>query len=74
MTPPRRAKLVLLVLAVAIVGLGVWRGEAVWMWMSTKRISITSQTPLSPSWAQHLGACMGTPVSQVYPGFRFENR
>ena len=24
MTPPRRAKLVLLVLAVALVGLGVW--------------------------------------------------
>ncbi len=37
MTPPRRAKLVLLVLAVAIVGLGVWRGEAVYWWVMTER-------------------------------------
>ena len=33
MTPPRRAKLVLLVLAVALVGLGVWAWEPVqWLW------------------------------------------
>ena len=32
MTPPRRAKLVLLALAVALVGLGVWRGEVLWEW------------------------------------------
>ena len=38
MTPPRRAKLVLLVLACAIVGLGVWRGAAVWWWATTKRV------------------------------------
>ena len=38
MTPPRRAKLVLLVLAVAIVGLGVWAREPVWWWVMTERI------------------------------------
>ncbi len=37
MTPPRRAKLVLLVLAVALVGLGVWRGEAVYWWVMTTK-------------------------------------
>ena len=37
MTPPRRAKLVLLMLTAAIVGLGVWHGEAVWWWVMTKR-------------------------------------
>ena len=38
MTPPRRAKLVLLVLAIALVGLGVWRGEPVWWWVTTERV------------------------------------
>ncbi len=36
MTPPRRAKLVLLVLAVALVGLGVFAWEPVWMWATTR--------------------------------------
>ena len=38
MTPPRRAKLVLLVLAVAIVGLGVWAREPVYWWVMTERV------------------------------------
>ena len=38
MTPPRRAKLVLLVLAVALVGLGVWAWEPVYWWVTTRRV------------------------------------
>ncbi len=38
MTPPRRAKLVLLVLAVALIGLGVWAWEPLWMWVTTKKV------------------------------------
>ena len=37
MTPPRRARLVLLVLAVALAVLGLWRGEAVWRWATAER-------------------------------------
>ena len=37
MTPPRRAKLVLLVLAVAFVGLGVLASQPVYWWVMTKR-------------------------------------
>ena len=40
MIPPRRAKLVLLVLAVSFVGLGVWAWEPVWWWVMTKRVPI----------------------------------
>ncbi len=40
MTPPRRAKLVLLVLAVALVGLGVWAWEPLWMWVMTKTVLV----------------------------------
>ena len=43
MTPPRRAKLVLLVLAVALVGLGVWAwvnaGPLYW-WVMTERVYV----------------------------------
>ena len=35
---PRRAKVALAVVALALVALGVWRGEAVWLWVMTKRI------------------------------------
>ncbi len=58
MTPPHRAKLVLLVLAVAIVGLGVWAWEPVWWWVMTERTYIelpsgTSHSDLSErGWAQ----------------------
>ena len=38
MTPPHRAKLVLLVLAVALVGLGVWAWEPVYWWVMTERV------------------------------------
>ena len=38
MTPPRRAKLVLLVLAIAFVGLGVWAWEPVYLGVTTKHI------------------------------------
>ena len=37
MTPPRRAKLVLLVLACALVGLGVWGWESLWWWVMTEK-------------------------------------
>ena len=35
MNSPRRARLVLLVVAVAIVGLGVWAWEPVYWWAMT---------------------------------------
>ncbi len=35
---PRRARVVLAVIALAVIGLGVWRGEAVYWWVMTKRI------------------------------------
>ena len=38
MTPPRRAKLVLLVLAIAIVGLSMWAWEPVYWWVMTERV------------------------------------
>ena len=39
-TPPRRAKLVLLVLAIAVVGLGVWAWEPVWWWVTTGTVPV----------------------------------
>ncbi len=47
MTPPRRAKLVLLVLAVALVGLGVWAWEPLWMWATTKTVT---RPPATRNW------------------------
>ena len=45
MTPPRRAKLVLLVLAVAIVGLGVWAWKPVWLWATTRHVYVEMRRP-----------------------------
>ena len=47
MTPPHRAKLVLLVLAVAIVGLGVWAWMdegPLWRWTMRKRSYVAVQS------------------------------
>ena len=52
MTPPRRAKLVLLVLAVAIVGLGVWQGENLYWWATTYRKWRDSEDPFR-GWARY---------------------
>ncbi len=48
MTPPRRAKLVLLVLAFALVWLGVWAWldeGPLWRWVMTDRVYVVDRPP-----------------------------
>ena len=46
---PRRARLVLGVIALAVIGLGVWRGEALYWWVMTHRFYIESRRSMISS-------------------------
>ena len=39
----RRARVALGIIALAVIGLGVWRGEAVYWWMTTERAFVSYQ-------------------------------
>ena len=77
MTTPRRAKLVLLVLAVALVGLGVWAWEPVYWWVVTEshfQESVQGQTrgwERRVRWGKALGMLNGKSADFHLPsGFK----
>ena len=41
----RRAKVALAAVALALVGLGAWRGEALWRWATTSRVYVERHRP-----------------------------